>query len=150
MPYLFESEVEPAVTKNTGNDRIQAVKSLCVAETQGLQQSHPRVPPGYPFPDREASDQVDNMGSKSKRVDRLRPGSPHASDEAYCGGGWQLASGNQNELRGIVHTELQNAYDLGLDIRHFEVVGKMYKLAARVFLEVRPYASIVREKDEIR
>jgi hypothetical protein len=150
MPYLFDSEVDAVFAKKSDDPDIRNTKTRCEDETTRLQQGHGPVA-NYQYPDDAASQLVANMGTKSARGrDAALAGSPHASDEGYLGSGWQLASGNQPELVAMVHQQLQNAYNLQIDIRSSEVIGTMYKLAGLVFSTIRPYASIVRQKEELR
>jgi hypothetical protein len=137
MPYLFDQEVEAAIANQVKLADAIKLKEKCEAVTADLLLNHPS-PGNYLANDATAEALAASMGSKSRRDRGSTPtNAPHAID--YVGDDWRMVSDNAQIIYGKVSGELAHAYQLGLDIRSAVVIGKMYKLAVRVWSAIGQY-----------
>lgn len=140
MTYLFARQIDHAIARGTKPEETSRIKTKCEKTTKELLRSHPLAGNIYPSPDPASENVAKKMGSKSKRDRDNTPAAfPHASDPGYVGDEWRLVSDNAKLIEDKVSSELQHAYDLGLDTRSPVVVGKMYKLAVLVWSGIGDY-----------
>ncbi|ARU21587.1 nitrate transporter [Ralstonia solanacearum] len=148
MGYLFqniiESSLRQAAEEESTSKRAKAehVRKLVQTTADTLFSTNQRIVNSED--DYDVAKQLAlTMGAKYKQGTQ-----PHAGDRQYVGDEWRVVSDNYEIITSMVIAELHQAYQLGLDIRAPNVIGKMFYLAVQVWSELGDYTG--NAQDEIR
>ncbi|WCD82474.1 hypothetical protein [Pseudomonas sp. TUM22785] len=135
MSYLFQDGIEAALRVESMRGNASYLKSQCEQMTQKLINDSPRhinIHDDLSY----AESLIFSMGNQFK---------PSGVAQGEWAGDyvseWRMVSGNAGVIRGMVSNELYRAYQIGLDIRSNQVVGKMFKLAVMVWSTIGDYSS---------
>lgn len=126
MTYLFEAKMNNLMAKSDKAE-LKKFNLKCEDLTAHLLLNYSRGNLQYLVDDATADALVISMGSKSRRDrGKVPAAAPHAIDYVS---NWVEVSNNCQHIVGLVDAEKAKAYEIGLDIRNPEVIGKIYKLA---------------------
>ncbi|MEC5386775.1 hypothetical protein VVD49_13655 [Uliginosibacterium sp. H3] len=132
MPYLFQRAVEAALLKDPDKADFKHLKEKCESKTQSLAADFHRINP-QPDDMQIAGPLVVSMGEQFKPKNGPWAGT-------YVDN-WRMVSGNAPIVTALVSAQLQQAYELELDISNERVIGKMFGLAVLVWSVLGEYSS---------
>src|SRR5262245_22049912 len=128
MRYLFDSMVEPAIKGASTDHNAKNLKLVCEKETQHLISECPRtlnIHDDFQW----AECWVKLMGTKNTAAQKelqlpfnlvMNRGLPHASQSRFVEStAWNRVSNNYLVMQDLVRSELNHAYQLGLNIRNY-------------------------------